>query len=60
MYSDVRLYVETCKTCQIYSKTQYRDGLKPTYPLCLHFQWVFDLVHMPLGVGGARYLVLAR
>ena len=60
MYSDVRLYVETCETCQIYSKIRHRDGLKPTYPLCLHFQWVLDLVHMPLGVRGARYLVLAR
>jgi hypothetical protein len=60
MYTDVRLYVETCKTCQVYSKVRHRDGLKPTYPLCLHFQWVLDLVHMPSGVRGAKYLVLAR
>ena len=60
MYTDVRHYVETCETCQVYSKIWHRDGLKPTYPLCLHFQWVLDLVHMPSGVRGARYLVLAR
>ena len=60
MYTEVRRYVETCETCQVYSKIRHRDGLKPTYPLCLHFQWVLDLVHMPLGVRGARYLVLAR
>jgi hypothetical protein len=59
MYTDVRHYVKTCETCQVYSKIRHRDGLKPTYPLCPYFQWVLDLVHMPSGVRGSRYLVLA-
>jgi len=60
MYVDVREYVGSCETCQYYSKIQHRDGLNPTYPLSLHFQWVIDLVHMPPGVRGANFLVLAR
>lgn len=60
MYVDVREYVGSCETCQYYSKIQHRDGLNPTYPLSLHFQWVIDIVHMPPGIRGAKYLVLAR
>lgn len=60
VYTNVRKYVETCEICQVYSKIRHRDGLKPTHPLSLHFQWVLDLVHMPLGVRGAKFLVLAR
>ena len=60
MYVDVREYVGSCETCQYYSKIQHRDGLNPTYPLSLHFQWVIDLVHMPPGIRGAKFLVLAR
>jgi hypothetical protein len=60
MYVDVREYVESCETCQYYSKIQHRDGLNPTYPLSLHFTWVVDVVHMPSGIRGAKYLVLAR
>lgn len=52
--------MDTCEICQVYSKIRHRDGLKPTHPLSLHFQWVLDLVHMPLGVRGAKFLVLAR
>ena len=59
MYVDVSEYVETCKVCQLYSKVQHRDGLVPTYPLSLHYQWAVDVVHMPKGVRGAQYLVLA-
>jgi transposase InsO family protein len=60
MYVDVKSYVGSCKTCQYYSKVRFRDGLNPTSPLSLHFQWAVDVVHMPLGVRGAKYLVLAR
>ncbi|CAM6086034.1 unnamed protein product [Calypogeia fissa] len=60
MYVDVKAYVRSCKTCQYYSKIQFKDGLNPTSPLSLHFQWAVDVVHMPLGVRGAKYLVVAR
>ena len=59
MYVDVSTYVETCKVCQVYSKVKHRDGLNPTYPLALHYQWAVDLVAMPNGVRGAKFLVLA-
>jgi len=52
--------VETCEVCQLYSKVRHRDELHPTHPLYLHFQWALDIVHMPPGVRGAKYLVLAR
>ena len=38
---------------------KHRDGLNPTYPLALHYQWAVDLVAMPNGVRGAKFLVLA-
>ena len=60
IYKDVRQYVETCEVCQLYSKIRHRDELHPTHPLYLHFQWVLDIVHMPRGVRGTKYLVLAR
>jgi hypothetical protein len=59
MYMNVSEYVETYKVYQLYSKVQHRDRLVPTYPLSLHYQWAVDVVHMPKGVRGARYLVLA-
>jgi len=59
MYVDVKEYVESCKVCQLYSKIKHRDGLNPTYPLSLHYQWALDIVHMPRGVRGAKYLALA-
>ena len=49
-----------CLTCQLQSKIQYRDELHPTYPPSIHFQWVIDLVIMPPGIWGMRYLVLTR
>ena len=39
---------------------RHRDGLRPTYPLALHYKWVVDLITMPVGVWQMRYIVLAR
>ncbi|KAL3680996.1 hypothetical protein R1sor_023952 [Riccia sorocarpa] len=44
----------------MYSNVRHRDGLHHTYPLAIHFKWVVDLVTMPVGLWGMRYLVLAR
>jgi hypothetical protein len=52
--------VASCIECQLQSKIRYRDELHPTYPLAIDFQWVIDLVAMPLGLWGMKYLVLAR
>lgn len=60
LYKDVEEFVASCITCQLQSKIRYRDELHPTYPPSIHFQWVIDLVMMPPGVWGMRYLVLAR
>ena len=60
LYKDVEEFVASCTTCQLQSKVRYRDELHPTYPLAMHFQWVIDLVAMPLGLWGMKYLVLAR
>ncbi|KAL3682681.1 hypothetical protein R1sor_000703 [Riccia sorocarpa] len=60
MYRDVVSFVESCLTCQMYSNVRHRYGLHSTYPLAIHFKWVVDLVTMPVGLWGMRYLVLAR
>lgn len=60
LYKDVEEFVASCTNCQLQSKIRYRDELHPTYPLAIHFQWVIDLVAMPLGLWGMKYLVLAR
>ncbi|KAL3699107.1 hypothetical protein R1sor_017129 [Riccia sorocarpa] len=60
MYSDVDKFVGSCLHCQFYSKVRHRDGLVPTFPPSIHFRWVLDLVMMPPGLWGMRYLVLAR
>ncbi|KAL3702351.1 hypothetical protein R1sor_020373 [Riccia sorocarpa] len=60
MYIDVDKFVGSCLHCQFYSKVRHRDGLVPTFPPSIHFRWVLDLVMMPPGLWGMRYLVLAR
>ena len=60
LYKDVEDFVGSCMDCQLQSKVKYRDGLNPTYPPTIHFQWVIDLVAMPTGMWGMKYLVLAR
>jgi Integrase zinc binding domain/RNase H-like domain found in reverse transcriptase/Reverse transcriptase (RNA-dependent DNA polymerase) len=60
LYKDVEEFVASCTECQLQSKVRYRDELHPTYPLAMHFQWVIDLVAMPSGLWGMKYLVLAR
>jgi hypothetical protein len=52
--------VASCIEYQLQSKICYKDELHPTYPLAIYFQWVIDLVVMPLGLWGMKYLVLAR
>ena len=60
LYKDVEEFVASCITCQLQSKIRYRDELHPTYPPSIHFQWMIDLVAMPPGIWGMKYLVLAR
>ncbi|KAH7404157.1 hypothetical protein KP509_15G012900 [Ceratopteris richardii] len=40
--------------------SQHRDPLHPTYPPCIHYKWVVDLVTMPKGIEKMCYIVLAR
>ncbi|KAL3681576.1 hypothetical protein R1sor_024532 [Riccia sorocarpa] len=60
LYRDVENFVRSCLHCQFYSKVRHRDGLVPTFPPSIHFRWVLDLVMMPPGLWGMKYLVLAR
>ncbi|KAL3676446.1 hypothetical protein R1sor_026394 [Riccia sorocarpa] len=60
LYRDVESFVRSCLHCQFYSKVRYRDVLVPTFPPSIHFRWVLDLVMMPPGLWGLKYLVLAR
>ncbi|KAL3689660.1 hypothetical protein R1sor_015969 [Riccia sorocarpa] len=59
LYRDVESFVRSCLHCQFYSKVRYRDGLVPTFPHSIHFRWVLDLVMMPPGLWGLKYIVLA-
>jgi hypothetical protein len=59
LYKDVEDFVASCIDCQLQSKIRYRDELHPTYPLAIHFQWVIELVAIPLGLWEMKYLVSA-
>ena len=50
----------SCIDCQLQSKVRYRDELHSIYPLAIHFQWIIDLIAMPLGLWDMKYLILAR
>ena len=60
MYHDAHNFVATYESYQIHSAIRPRDEWHPTYPRTVHFEWMVDLVLMPMGVGQMRYLVLAR
>lgn len=60
LYKDVEDFVASCTKCQLQSKMRYRNEFHPTYPLAMYFQWVIDLVAMPLGLWDMKYVVLAR
>lgn len=47
VYKEVCEYVQIYFIYQIYSKLRHRDGLTPTCPKSLHFQWGVDIVYMP-------------
>ncbi len=60
LYKGVEEFVASCMVCQLQSKIRHRDELHPTYPTSIHFRWMIDLVAMPTGIWGMKYLVLAR
>ena len=60
MFKDVENFVRSCQKCQLFSTVGEREELHPTYPIGIHFRWSLDIVHMPPGKWGMKYLVLAR
>ena len=60
MYRDIAKFTESWEKCQMYSRTQHRDELYPTFSPTINFKWMVDIVAMPTGVGQRKYLVLAR
>jgi hypothetical protein len=61
MFKDVEQYVRTCKQCQIHSTQRFDEELHPTRGPNAPWTWItMDVVHMPNGVGGKRYMVVAR
>ena len=60
MSRDIEEYVRICEKCQMHSSKVVRESLHPTYPPRIHFKWSIDIVFMPPGDWGMKYLVLAR
>lgn len=57
-FRDTKRFVESCETCQMYSRLRYEEDLHPQWPISLHYRWSFDVVSMPKG-HGYQYLGLA-
>jgi len=60
MFRDVQDFIEACRECQVYSKLGVRDPLTMDPPRGVNMTWNVDIIIMPLGRGGFRYLVVAR
>ena len=59
MYLDVRKYVDSCKKCQLKSKTRLEEALFPTRASRLFTDLAIDVVHLP-NAEGYTGLVICR
>jgi hypothetical protein len=61
MYESVQHYVKTCYQCQIHSSKRWEEELYPTWGPEVPWGWItIDVVYMPNGRNGKKYLVVAR
>jgi hypothetical protein len=60
MFKDAEQYVKTCEQCQKYTAQRFDEELHPTKGPNASWAWVtMDVVYMPNGYGGKKYLVVA-
>ncbi|KAJ3385601.1 hypothetical protein HDU80_000627, partial [Chytriomyces hyalinus] len=58
MEKDVRVYVAGCLACLHQSTRREVEQSQPTLlPLTVVMVWMLDLIHMPMGTNGKRYLI---
>jgi hypothetical protein len=61
IYKDVKEHVRTCRECQAHTTRRYEEELHPTWGDTVIWGWVtMDVVYMPDGLGGKKFLVVAR
>jgi transposase InsO family protein len=61
MYQGVKRHVQVCRECQLFSDRRLEEELHPTWGTGVLWAWVtVDVVYMPTGRGGKKYLVVAR
>ncbi|GBG70054.1 hypothetical protein CBR_g4882 [Chara braunii] len=59
-YTEVEKYCSTCEACQKRATVRYKEPLVPSLPTVPGEKVHIDLVTMPKGVGGLRYIINAR
>jgi transposase InsO family protein len=61
MFSDVDKHIRTCKPCQMHSPRTLEEELHPIWGPEVTWGWIIvDVVYMPDGKYGKKYLVLCR
>ena len=61
MFKDVDRHVRTCKDCQLHSARSVEEELHPIWGPEVTWGWItVDVVYMPDGLHGKKYLVLCR
>jgi hypothetical protein len=61
MFDHVEQYVKTCEQCQLHASRKFDEELHPTVGPNGPWEWItMDVVYMPDGTGGRKYLVVAR
>jgi hypothetical protein len=61
MFAAVDRHVKTCKPCQLHSPKSIEEELHPIWGPEVTWGWIIvDVVYMPDGKFGKKYLVLCR
>ncbi|EPZ30889.1 Ribonuclease H-like domain-containing protein [Rozella allomycis CSF55] len=60
MKEDVEYFVSTCEQCQKYSKKKELELLHPSISFTVLQRIYIDIVSMPVGKGGFKYIINAR
>ncbi|GBG78759.1 hypothetical protein CBR_g27983 [Chara braunii] len=59
-YTEVEKYSSTCEACQKRATLRYKEPLVPSLPTAPGEKVHVDLVTMPKGIGGLRYIINSR
>ena len=60
VYRDTKEHVQSCDECQRRLNVRVEEVLHPNLTSTMWNRVCVDVVHMPKGVGGSKYLVVAR